>query len=58
MLVETENKLFDGGGRRGGIEGLGVVVPVGLKADELKEVGGIGLAPNTLRLETAGRVAK
>lgn len=57
MLVEAENKLFDGGGRRGGIEGFGVVVSVGLKADELKEVGGIGLAPNTFRPETVGRIA-
>lgn len=53
MLVEAENKLFDGGGRRDGIEEFGVVVLVGLK-----EVDEIGLAPNTFRLETIGRAAE
>lgn len=56
MLVEAENKLFDGGGRRDGIEEFGVRV-LGLKADELKDVGDVGLAPNTFRFDTAGRVA-
>lgn len=55
MLVRAGNKLFDAGGRGGGIEEFGVVVLVGLK-----ELGGIDLAPNTLRfkLETAGCVVE
>lgn len=55
MLVEAENKLFDAGGCEGGIEVFDVVVLAGLKADELKELDGIGLAPNTLRLCNVGR---
>jgi len=53
VLVEAENKLVDGGGRRCGIGEFDVVAPVGLK-----EVGDVGLAPNTFRLETDGRVVK
>lgn len=53
MLVEAGNKLVDGGGRRCGIGELDVVATIGLK-----EVGDVGLAPDTFRLETAGRVVK
>ena len=58
MLVEAENKLFDGGGSRDGIEEFGVVVLVGLKVDELKELDEIGLVPNALRVESVCRVAE
>ena len=58
MLAGAENKLFDWGGRRGGIEEFSVVVLVGLKADGLKEPDEIGLAPNTFRFESIGRVAE
>ena len=57
MLVEAENKLLDGGGRKGGIEGFCARVLEGLKADELKDVGDVGLALNTFRFDTVGRIA-
>jgi len=56
VLVEAENKLPDGGGRRDGIEEFSEVVLVGLKADELKELDEVGLAPNALRLGGVCRV--
>ena len=54
MLAGVENKLFDAGGRRVGIEEFSVVGLVGFKVDELKELGEIGLAPNVFRLELGG----
>lgn len=57
MFVEAENRLFDGGGRRGWIEELCVVTLVGLKTGGLREVDDTGLAPSTFRLESVGRVA-
>jgi len=57
VFVVAENKLFDGGGRRDGMVELSVCVLVGLNADELKELGETGLAPNAFLLETVGRVA-
>lgn len=55
MLVEAENKLFDGGGDRDGTEGFSVVALVVLKAGELKELDETGLAPNGFRPGTDGR---
>ena len=54
MFAGARNKLFDGGGRRDGIEGSSVVALVEFRADVLKEVDEIGFAPNTFRLETIG----
>lgn len=58
MLVGAENEPLDGGGRRGGTEEeLCMVVLVGLKVEEVRELGGTGLAPNGFRFETVGRNA-
>jgi hypothetical protein len=55
VLVDAENEVFDGGGSRDGTEEFCVVVPVGLKVDEVKEPEEIGLAPKGFRLEAVGR---
>ena len=55
MLVDADSELFEGGGRRDGIEEFCMVALVGLRAGELKVLEEIGLAPNGFRLETVGR---
>jgi len=50
VLAEAENRLFCWGGDRNGTDGFSVVAFVALKAGELKELDGTGLAPNGFRL--------